>query len=137
MHVIRRAAAFAHTFVSLNCEQAAALRYLVRPASDPQGSAAAVTHTAPGRGQGGAMAKLVWLGVATMSVVAVTGTPGNAGTTPALFDAVTQLAASVWVVPVPGFAAPGGAGEWRESASLLLMATGFFGAALLVKRRAR
>ena len=83
------------------------------------------------------MAKLVWLSVATMTVVAVTGTPGNADTTPALFDAVTQLAASVWLVPGPWFASTVGVGEWRESASLLLVATGFFGAALLVKRRAR
>lgn len=138
MRVIRRAAAFAHAFVSLNYEQAAAIKYLVRPASDPQGFGAAAPHTVSGHGQGGAMAKLVWLSVATMSVVAVTGTPGSAGATPGVFDAARQLATSLWLAPGPAFQAPlEGAARWSESGSLLLLASSFFAAAVLLRRRAR
>jgi hypothetical protein len=137
MRVIRRAAAFAHSFVSLNYEQAAALKYLVRPASDPQGSGAAAPQTGHGQ-QGGSMAKLIWLSVATMSVVAVTGTPGSAGTAPGVFDAARQLATSWWVAPGPAFQTPlEGAARWSESGSLLLLASSFFAAAVLLRRRAR
>lgn len=139
MRGIRRAAAFAHTFVSLNYEQATAIKYLVRPASDPRGPGAAAPHTVSGHGQqGGSMAKLVWLSVATMSVVAVTGTPGSAGTTPGVFDTARQLATSLWVAPGPAFQVPlEGAARWSESGSLLLLASSFFAAAVLLRRRAR
>ena len=135
MRVIRRAAAFAHAFVSLNYEQAAAIKYLAHPASD---AGAIVSHTGSSRGQqGGSMTKLVWLGVATMSVVAVAGTPGKAATTPTVFDAVRQFATSVWFASGPALQVPAAASAWSESGSLLLLASGFFTAAVILRRQAR
>ena len=137
MRVIRRAAAFAHTFVSLNYEQAAAIKDIVRSGPEPQASAGAVAHTGRGQ-QGGSMAKLVWLGAATMSVVAVTGAPGSANATPGMFEAARQLAAAVWVLPGYGLEAPlQRLSQWSEPGALLLLATSFFAAAVLVNRHTR
>lgn len=83
------------------------------------------------------MTKLVWLGVATMSVVAVTGTPGSAGATPAVIDAVRQFATAVWIAPGPAFPLPIQGTPWSESGSLLLVAGSFFAAAVLLRRRGR
>ena len=84
------------------------------------------------------MGRLVWVGVASAGVVAVTGAPGAEQVAPAMLDAIRGTLTSMWFArgPALGVAIEGGA-AWSESGSLLLLASGFFGAALLLRSRVR
>jgi hypothetical protein len=139
MRVIRRAAALAYAFVSINYDQAAAIKYLVRPADGGQAVVRAREVVATERRSwGGSMAKLAWLFVASMSVVAVSGVPTAEAATTATLGALRGMVASIWMTPAALGGSFDGAERWVESGSLLLLATGFFGAAVILRRsRAR
>lgn len=135
MQVIRRAAAFAHSFVSINYDHATAVKYLVRPADEGVAHGAAALPVG-GAGRGRSVGKVAGLFAAVLSVTALSGAPASEAAASAISSAARAMVNAIWVTPS---AAPNsalnGAVAWSEPASLLLLATGFFGAALIVRRR--
>lgn len=82
------------------------------------------------------MVKLASLFAATLSVAALSGMPTSETAVFAMADVGRAMVNAVWISP--GATLGGsldGRAAWSESGSLLLLATGFFGAALMIRRR--
>ena len=134
MQVIRRVAALAHAFVSLNYEQAAAIKYVLRPADDP-GVSRQVGGLAGGSRlpRGGSAAKLAALSATVVGALTLAGTPVSEAGSAAVAGLVRGAVATVHASRATLSAGALGG----EPVSLLLLATGFFGAAVIVRRRIR
>ena len=84
------------------------------------------------------MGRLVWVTVASACVVAVTGAPGTEQLPSVILEAARGTLSTMWFAPAPALSGTlTGSARWTESGSLLLLATGFFGAALLLRNRKR
>ena len=137
MRVIRRAAALAYAFVSVNYEQAIAIKDVVRsPLPRHEGRYRADLGLRPQRG--GSIMKSLLLMLGTVGVVAFAGAPSTGALAPAMADGWRAIVASVSVVPSTVLdGSVTAVARWSEPGSLLLLAAGFFGAALWLGRKAR
>jgi hypothetical protein len=132
MRVIQRAATFAYAFVAMNRDQAAALLYLARGGEAGSQERAASLERCRSRGRRGVFMRGMLILVAVGGALALVGVPAPEPGWNTVLGASHVVAASIGGLSTPIVAS--GAGV-SESASLLMLAGGFFTAAVLVRRR--
>jgi len=120
MRTLQQAAGFAFAIVAENCRQVAALGLLLRgdARADPRAGRQPVRHRRTH------MIRLLTVTMATAGILALSGVRAPEGARIAAVERTLRSSLPAGGVP----------SAWRESGTLVMLATGLFGAALAVGR---